>query len=142
MAKKIQSKFKKLTDRQKKAADHFLVYLDKSAAYTSAFSTSRMKPQSVHRCAHELFKKPHVAQYVEEMKAKLDKKSELKLEEAMKILTDIARGEINTFGDETLKVNERIKAIERLSKMLGWDSAQKIDHGGVIFNINTSGDKK
>lgn len=38
-----------------------------------------------------------------------------------------------------VKIRNPIQAIERLSKLLGWDEPEKVDHGGVIFNLNLTG---
>lgn len=57
-------------------------------------------------------------------------------EDALKILSDIAKGDKRNFDDEIIVPSDgdRIKAINQLSKMSGWDSANKID-------ITTGGEK-
>lgn len=57
-------------------------------------------------------------------------------EDALKILSDIAKGDKRNFDDEIIVPSDgdRIKAINQLSKMSGWDSVNKID-------ITTGGEK-
>ena len=51
---------KKLTPKQQKAVDNFIVHRDKSKAYRHAYATKNMKPRTINRKAIDLFNLPHV----------------------------------------------------------------------------------
>jgi hypothetical protein len=62
--------------------------------------------------------------------------------EAMKILTEIANGAKRTVDDEIIVPSDgdRIRAIQQLAKMEGWESAQKVDLTQMFIDIDTGTD--
>lgn len=54
----------RFTDKQKAAADHYLVHKRKKEAYRHAYRCGNMKENTISRRADELFKLPLVAEYV------------------------------------------------------------------------------
>ena len=160
----------KLTIKEQAAADHFIVHGNKAGAYRASYSTTNMKPSTIERRSLEVFSRPQVQAYVDAAKKAATSKAVLTRQEALEILSDIARGKladfftedgvidltaiaasgysleefsvaVGKFGDTTkIKVRNPIQAIERLSKMLGWDQAQKIELEGCTFDINLAGE--
>lgn len=61
---------KNLTMKQQAAVDHYRIHGDKSAAYRAAFNCGGMKEATIHRRAIELFKKPHIAACLEQVREK------------------------------------------------------------------------
>lgn len=128
-----------LTGNEKSAADHFLVHGKKGDAFAaSGYSTKNMKPATLSRRAVELFQRPHVMAYIEKMQNKASEEVVFEMKDALEILANIARG-IETRGDDRpVGTSEQIKAIERISKLLGWDQPDKVDLGGVSFHFDIS----
>ncbi len=60
---------RKLTDKQRAAADYFVLHKNKAASYRHGYPGVNMKDNTIRRRADELFKKPHVAAYVTERQA-------------------------------------------------------------------------
>jgi len=163
-----------LNGKEKIAADYYVLHGHKSNAYRAGYGAKNMKPNTVGRRADELFKRPRVAAYVEACRAKQTASNILTRDEALAILTDIAKGAkvsdllgedgeispakviasgysleayeviegtLTTGRRSKVKVRNPIQAIERVAKMLGWDAAEKVDLGGVVFNINLGSGK-
>ena len=53
-----------MTPKEQKAIDYFIVHRTKSDAYRHAYSCGKMKIETIHRKAVELFDKPHIAEAV------------------------------------------------------------------------------
>ena len=159
-----------MTGNEAIAADHYILHGNKSDAYRAGYNASSMKANTVGRRAYEVFKRPRVIAYVEKCRAEVTVKNILTRNEALAILSDIARGKLSNYMDATgeispvkvaeagysleaceclttdrgnqhkIKIRNPIQAIERIAKMLGWDESPKMDHGGVTFNLNLAGD--
>ena len=120
-----------LTDKEQKAADHFLANGSKGDAYRHAYKCSRMKKDTVNSAAYTLFEKKEVKAYILEQQQQMQQETRLTREICMNVLADI----ILSPRDETIRAGDQIRAIERAAKMLGWDQAEKLDLGGVVFNF-------
>jgi phage terminase small subunit len=132
------SKLRPLTARQRKAADHYLLNGDKTAAYRSSFSHQNQKDTSVNRNAHALFALPHVAAYVEAAQSKAADKAIFDRAKALLILSGIAEGQEVRGEERPVTTGDQIKAIERIAKLEGWDQPEKVDLGGVSFHFDIS----
>lgn len=66
-----------LTPKQERFALHYFEHGDASKAYRHAYSTERMKPKTVNRCAHDLLKNPKIAARLEELTAKQAERVEI-----------------------------------------------------------------
>lgn len=60
MGEQVEQSFQ-LTQKQQMAVDHYRIHGDKSAAYRSAYNCAKMKNNTIHRKALELFRHPKVA---------------------------------------------------------------------------------
>jgi phage terminase small subunit len=108
----------KLTSKQKAFCDY---YIETGNALDSARRAGYKQPQIQ---GHENLEKPRIKSYIEErMKSKEDKRI-MDADEALELLTSIARGEITetvvtAIGKKEIKkadINQRIKAIDSLMK--------------------------
>jgi len=97
---------KDLTDKQAKFCDEYLGNGgDASAAYRLAYPTSiNWKPESVHRCAHQLLKNTKVVSRVSERQAARElqakKQFEMDNQALMEELVPIVRADIGDLFDE------------------------------------------
>ena len=131
-----------LTDRQEKFAQHIaLDGMSQYAAYCAAFDCPTAKRDTIDKKASALAKKNEVKRRIEVLRGKktekiIEKAAEKGIrtkEESLRRLMEIADGAF----EDTLTTrqwqaaaaarNTAIKAEQQLSKMLGYDAAEKID---------------
>ena len=118
---------------------------------------------------------PHVAAYLDELNNRAVSEAVLGKQEAMEILSAIARGQVKKYVNDQgrfidgsisesgadlasvelieheglststtrrkIKMNDPVKAIERLARLRGWDKEQRLDIGGVTFVMDTGDDE-
>lgn len=157
-----------LTPKQERFCNYYIETGNASEAYRRAYDARKMKPDSVNRKAFELLENVKIAARVRELQEEFNRKSDLTKEEALRILGNMAKADVGDalvvsaeefknlpeqvrasvqsveiFSDGKVKVRmyNKIDAIDRLSKMLGWDSPQKVDVKSMLFDIDT-GDGK
>lgn len=157
-----------LTPKQERFCNYYIETGNASEAYRRAYDAGKMKPDSVNRKAFELLENVKIAARVRELQEEFNRKSDLTKEEALCILGNMAKANVGDalvvsaeefkrlpeqvrasvqsveiFPDGKVKVRmyNKIDAIDRLSKMLGWDSPQKVDVKSMLFDIDT-GDGK
>ena len=70
----------KLTIKQEEAAQKFIELKDQSKAYRAVYNTENMKPETIHRAAHELFQNPKVAARVAELQEEHRKHHDITVE--------------------------------------------------------------
>ena len=153
----------KLTPKQEKFCNYYLESGNASEAYRRAFSCQNMAEQTVWVKASCLLAKDKVKVRIGQLRAELQKRSDITKDEAVSILADIARANIincldvksaNNFttvtvkdlnslpksiqssifsikatekGGYELRLYNKIDAIEKLSKLLGWDEPIRQD---------------
>lgn len=149
-----------LTIKQEKFCNYYLECGNASRAYRRAFSCGKMSEQTVWVKASSLLATNKVRVRIEELRAELQSRSDITKDEAVSILSDIAKANIsdavemrrskdytvmlvkdlsslpinvqrailsvkaNEKGYE-IKLYNKIEAIEKLSKLLGWDAPTK-----------------
>ena len=151
-----------LTQKQKAAADHYLMHGNKANAYRHAYNCSRMKKITSAARATELFQHPNVMRYIDEVRQKATSKAAMTQEEAINILSEMGRGKLSEFLNDAgevdpvkvahagyslhaydvawseagpsrkVKMRDPIQAIKLLADMLGWNAPQKHEHSGGI----------
>lgn len=150
----------KLTIKQENFCNAYVETGNASEAYRRTYNCSGSKPEIINVRACELLKKGNIVVRVKELQDELKKKSDFTKDEAISILSDIARSNIvdvldiknnNSFttilvkdistlpnsvqraifslkstdkGYE-IKLYNKIDAIEKISKILGWDAPIK-----------------
>lgn len=162
----------KLSIKQEKFCNYYLERGNASEAYRRAFSCEKMAEQTVWAKASVLLTKDKVRARVEELRAEMQRRSDITKDEVVGILADIARANIvdvlelkrradyttilirdisklplnvqrsilsvksNDKGYE-IKLYNKIDAIEKLSKMLGWDAPVKQEITNMDENAYT-----
>ena len=112
-----------LTDKQRRFCEEYVVDWNATqAAIRAGYSEKTAK-----ETGYENLTKPHVESYINECKEKVAELAGISALQNARWLKEIAESK-----EEDSRV--RIKAIEVLNKMKGYDAAQKIDH-------TTQGDK-
>ena len=125
----------KLTEKQKRFADY---YIETGNASDSAIKAGYSK-KTAPEMGHENLKKPHLRLYIEERLQEMSDKRIMKAEEAMQLLTSIARNEekeeVIAFGEggsEIVKkgmgAKDRLKALELIGKRYAmWTDRQQLE---------------
>lgn len=105
-----------LTDKQRRFCEEYVVDWNATqAAIRAGYSENTAKEMG-----YENLTKPHIAQYIEECKTKTAELAGVSALKNMQILVKIAE-------NEEEPTNSRIKAVEVLNKMKGFDAPEKVD---------------
>lgn len=118
------------TPKNEKFCQAFILLGDKSAAYREAYSTSRMKPETIHNKAHKLSQKDEVRARIEELQKEIKKKTEYTLDASIqKDLKLIQRYE-NALDvlENPRSGKQKLEAAQRMIKFIGsngYNSAQE-----------------
>ena len=120
----------KLTPKQEKFCQAYVLLGDKSAAYREAYSTSKMKPGTINRKAVELYSYGKITARVAHLREKLEKQELYTLRDSIqRDLKLIQRYEkaLDVLENQNSKDKE-IEAAERMIKFIGasgYNSAQE-----------------
>lgn len=132
----------KLTIKQENFCNFYVETGDASEAYRRAYSCARMKPETVNRTAFDLLNNPKITARVAELREEARAKSDIKKEEILKLCADVVRGKsVTDFMEERggrrmARTIPKTWAIERLCKMLGFDSPDKHEVTGNLTFAN------
>lgn len=123
-----------LTDKQRRFCEEYVIDWNATrAAIAAGYSAN-----TARQVGSENLSKPDIAEYIDKIKNQLEEQAGLS---ALKVVLELKKiafpsleieeGEIPVIA----KVADRIKAIEVINKMLGFNSPEKIDHttGGEPF---------
>lgn len=128
---------KTLTAKERAFAQGILDGLTKTEAYRQAYPASRKwKAQMVTNEAHDTSKRPAVAAYIEEGRARLDDEHQLTRMQAVGILAKIAKGK-----ERGATTRDKIAAVAQASKMLGYDVPTKVEvklEGSLLHKIRNA----
>jgi phage terminase small subunit len=127
----MNTQTKKLTPKQEMFCNTYIEVGNASEAYRRAFDAGAMKPETVNRKAVELLNNGKITARVEALQAELKSKFDITKE---RVLTELAKiGFANTNN-----LNAKIKALETINKMLGFNEPEKNDvtSGGATLNNN------
>ena len=108
----------KLTDKQKKFCDEYLTDFNATQAAIRAGYSEK----TANRIASENLSKPDIQNYIAELKKDSQKRSEIKRGEVIQELKKIGFADIEI---ETLKPSDKIKALEIIARMLGYDKPEE-----------------
>jgi phage terminase small subunit len=127
----MNTQIKKLTPKQEAFCNAYVEVSNASEAYRRAFDANKMKPETVNRKAIELLNNGKITARVEVLQAELKSKSDITKERVLNELAKIG------FAD-TDNLNAKIKALETINKMLGFNEPEKNDvtTGGATLNSN------
>lgn len=123
----------KLTIKQEKFCNYYVETGNASEAYRRAYSCANMKDETVNNKAYNLLKRGDIGARVSELQAEQKAKSDITKEEIIRLCVRVIRGESVTDGVEdrggrrSARTISKTWAIERVCKMLGFDSPQKME---------------
>jgi phage terminase small subunit len=110
----------KITAKQIAFAEGILAGNTGSESYRRAYNT-KASSRLVSVKAARLLANPTVAQWLSEMRAKLEKPSILDKQKSLELLTDIATSKKGT------TTRDRISAVKQISRMQGFDAPTQIE---------------
>lgn len=105
-----------LTEKQEKFCHEFIKCGNASEAYRNSYNAGKMKPESVHRKAHEVLENGKVSARVESMRAAVSKKRMLGLED---LLDELEQARSLALAQETPQTSAAVAASMGKAKMLG-----------------------
>ena len=106
----------KLTDKQKRFCDEYLIDFNATRAAISAGYSEK----TAYAIGGENLKKLEIIDYLEKHKNKTAEKLEIKKEDIIKIVYKIAT-------DKAERTNDKLKAVEIVNKMLGFNDTEKLE---------------
>ena len=143
----------KLTIKQEKFCNYYIECGNASEAYRRAYNAEKMADKTIWERASRLLLECKVSARVEELRAELKEKSDLKKEDTVRWLADLINFEpaeylyVKSVNDipkkyrrlvQSLRPTEdgfliefcdKQKAIDQITKMLGWNEAEKHEVG-------------
>ena len=155
---KREDAHKKLTPRREKFCLKYVECDNASEAYRCSYSCTRMAERHVWEEASKLLKIPHVAQRVAELRAAAEKRAELKIDAVISMLSDAIMADVTDYVSpdgiirtmdikrmpkearrliqsvkatkDTVQIEliDKMSAIDRVAKILGWNAAEKHQH--------------
>lgn len=141
-----------LTQKEEKACQEYLKCGDKSKAYRLAYNCKNMKPETINSKASILFSKDKIRARVKELQQKVEKKNILSAQQLQEELTRYILDEkeeecIVTEGvgegcsqarlmNKKVTPKDKLKAIELLSKLAGYDVSDKTPPITINFTRN------
>jgi phage terminase small subunit len=127
----MNTQTKKLTPKQEAFCNTYVEVGNASEAYRRTFDAGAMKPGTINRKAVELLNNGKITARVEALQAELKGKSDITKELVLNELAKIG------FAD-TDNLHAKIKALEIINKMLGFNEPEKNDvtSGGATLNNN------
>lgn len=100
---------KELTIKEEKAVQAYMVDGNKTDAYKSSYTTENMKPATINRKAHLLFKKENVRARIEVLRKELEERNKITVDEIVQELAGIIKFDVKTMYDdrgELLPINK------------------------------------
>jgi hypothetical protein len=116
--------YNKLSTLQKRVCMNILHGMTRPQAYKAA--EGKAKESVIPNIVSVMMKNAHVKAFMDEMYSYDANQSIMSRDEAMQIISGFARAPAVTKRD-------RIRSVERLARMQGWDAAQKHDLTGHIL---------
>ena len=116
------------TKKRDRFCDKYIECLNASEAYRYAFDCGKMSAKNIKNKAYELLNKGDVRETIEKLQGELSKVATITKESNLRRLQDIISGEM-TIGGKTrmISTNDIISAINISNKMLGFETAKKVD---------------
>lgn len=121
-----------LTIKQENFCNYYVETGNASEAYRRAYSCANMKDETVNRMAFDLVNSRKIAARIAELQAEQKAKSDITKEEIVRLCVDVIRGKSVTDvieyrnGRKSERTVSKTWAVERLCKMLGFDSATEV----------------
>ncbi|MGZ0086912.1 terminase small subunit [Caldibacillus thermoamylovorans] len=140
---------RKLTEKQKRFADHYIELGNaEEAAKKAGYSGATARGH-----AHKLLQNVAIKEYIEQRLAEKDKERVASQDEVLEFLTKVLRGEVTEeipvgkgegffeLEDKTPSIRDRVKAAELLGKRFAmWTERQQIDANFGVQIIDDIGE--
>jgi phage terminase small subunit len=134
---------KPLTVKQEKFAQEYVANGgNASDAYRAAYNTSKMKPASVWRLAHDVLMNVNVSSRIDEIRKEIEEKSNvsavwirerlMRLVERCMQADPVLDGDGEPTGEYRFDSSGANKAMDTLNKMQGYYAKLEIEHSGTI----------
>lgn len=141
-----------LTPKQKKFCQEYIKCGNQTEAYKKAYGCENWKPETIHKRASELMQNGEIQGRIAELQAKVEKKDILSSQQLQEELTRyildqkeeeciVTEGVGKGFSKSRLmnkKVapKDKLKAIELLAKIAGYDNSEKVAPITINFTRN------
>lgn len=141
-----------LTPKQEKFCQEFKKCGNQSEAYRKAFDCKKMKPETVYKRSSELMQNGDITGRIAELQEKIEKKNILSAQQLQEELTRYILDEkeeecIVTEGtgkgysrsrlmNKKVTPKDKLKAIELLAKIAGYDNSEKVAPITINFTRN------
>ena len=112
----------KLTDKQRLFCEKYILFSNA----TKAAKEAGYSEESARQIGSENLSKPYIKDYIEEKQKKIEELAEISRLMQIKKLIDIA------YHDKKETTSNKLKAIEIINKMLGYNEAEKLNLSGNL----------
>lgn len=119
---------KGITAKQKKFVDEYLVDLNA----TQAAMRAGYSKKTAYSIGIENLKKPVIQEYIQKRQTEIRNQTDITRKEILSELKTIGFADV---GIENLKAADKIKALEIISKMLGFDKPPEEQDSGMIEEL-------
>jgi phage terminase small subunit len=126
---------KPLTPKQEAFVNHFIANHSAIEAFRACYKTSANEVANRNN-AQKILKNPAVKAAIDAARVETHSAAIMTRAQALEKLTRIANQEPDGV---IVTTRDNIAALDKLAKLEGWEKAQKLDLGGVVFNLNTTG---
>ena len=118
-----------LTDKQRRFCEEYVIDWNATRAAIAAGYSENTASET----GYENLRKPQIAEYIDQIKSRLEEAAGISAVKVLLELKNIAF--LNEEGFTIEKSSDRLKSLEIINKMLGYNSPEKIDHtsGGKAF---------
>ena len=117
-----------LTARREAFARHIADGKSQADAYRAVYSTKNCTLATIHNEASKLMRIPEVSARVDALKQAAAERVLWTREQSIRILAEIAQA--------AEKDADRVRAINELNKMHGFEAAQKVEHSGAMSLVS------
>lgn len=117
-----------LTPKQLKFAELYVTIGNASDAYRKAYNSGKMKDATINRNAKALLDNTKIATRIKEIQSTQSKSFQRTREEILADLNEI----IDDYKKDGKTAAHALKSIEIINKMMGWNSADKVEISGEL----------
>ncbi len=117
-----------LTEKQESFCHEFIKTGNASEAYRNSYDAGKMKPESVHRKAHEVLENVKVSARIESMRKTIAIKRQTSIED---LLNELEQARTMALAQETPQSSAAVAATMGKAKMLGF-LTDKVDVSGAL----------
>lgn len=126
-----------MSHKQETFCQHYLLTGSASDAYRYAYNTVNMKPESVHRKAHELMNNVKIRSRIHELQDSIKEKYEITMDGQISKYMNLLSTAEHQITDPKHKVDAMVKIMSRLDKISGLEHRSNQEkHGDIVIVID------